>query len=168
MQGLLLSGSRTPQCLLGSNILPDILLYGLLPLVPFCCFLSRDVGGAVGGLSTAEGEGEGEEDGRLSTADGEEDGRRSGPEGDAAGRLSGPEGVMLGSLPFRTRSKGLWGGLSVAPVEPEEDEDDDDEDVLDEQLSLMGTPSLRPRQGIFSRLTTGTDTHGRPRAPLGG
>lgn len=134
---------------------PDILLHGLLPLVPFWCFLSSGVGGALGRLSREEGEGPGEEAGRRSSA-----------EGEALGRLSGAEGGPLGILPLGTRSGGLREGLSMAAAE-DEDEDEED-DVVDVQLSRTWAPSFLPRQGIFSRLTTGTGTHGRPRAPFGG
>lgn len=98
VQGFLLSGSRTPQCLLGSNTLPDTLLYGLVPLVPFWCFLSSRGGGAVDGLSNEE---EGEGVGLLSRAVGD---------GEGEGLLSSVEGEGLGAegpLPFRTRSWGL-------------------------------------------------------------
>lgn len=117
MQDRFVSGSGTPQCLFGSNTLPEILLCDRTGdvLVPFCCFLS--------GVEVAEGEaphlceGEGE-DLRSSWDEGEvvevgrlSRGERAGlgrPSFDSGEELEREVGGPLAPLPFGSFSESRW------------------------------------------------------------
>lgn len=98
VQGRLVSGSWTPQCLFGSNTLPESLRCDLEEaLVPFCCFFSSSDDaddGKAPDLCAGEGEGEGflsrgEED------EGVDDGRLSRGERAGLGRPSTEDGDVV-------------------------------------------------------------------------
>lgn len=138
-------------------------------MVPFCCFLSgvedEDEGKA---LHLCDGEGEGF---RSSWAEGEgaEAGRLSRGERAGLGRPSAGDGEVLERgvggpplpLPFRSFSDERWGEGDVR-------EPGLWRDGADEPRRTWDAEVVRLRQGIFSRLTTGRDTHDLLRAPLGG
>lgn len=98
-----------------------------------------------------------------------EEGRLSRGERAGLGRPSTEEreGLERGAcgpalpLPFRSFSEERWDKAEVR----EEDLWPDGEEEL---MRMFDAELVRLRQGIFSRLTTGRDTHGLLRDPLGG
>lgn len=90
------------------------------------------------------------------------------------GRLSSVEWGVAGPRPLAILSTDRWEDDEVreglAGEVDDEEEEVEEAGLEKEVLSLSSVPSTsaRPRHGIFSRLTTGSDTHVLPRAPLGG
>lgn len=150
---------------------PDTLLF-LTPLAPFWCFLSGVEGGVNSLLSNTDGDVE--VGGFLSSEEGEAAGRFSIGDRKGLGRLSFSEGGVVergvtGPRPFRSFSWFLWDAGDAKPdlreaEEGEEDEEQDEEEAREEpgvgdtESTLMCALSDLLRHGIFSRLTTGTDT----------
>lgn len=181
VHGRLVSGSWTPQCLLGSNTLPESLFCDLEGvLVPFWCFLSkgeaddtsrvpdRCEGEGDGEGLRSSGEGEGVDDGRLSRGERAGLGRPSREDGDVVVER-GVDGPLV-PRPFVSFSLDRWedGGVRDRGLREEGEEEEEEEEDDDEVRRTCDAESARLRHGIFSRLTTGRDTHVLFRAPFGG
>lgn len=103
------------------------------------------------------------DDGRLSSGERAGLGRPSREDGDVVERgVDGP----LAPRPLTSFSLDRWefGGVRDRGLREEGDEEDEEED----ERRTCEAESARLRQGIFSRLTTGRDTHVLFRAPFGG
>lgn len=149
---------------------PESLLYDLEGvLVPFWCFFSKGDVNNDEGKATDRWEGEGEGEGFLSSGEGEvvDDGRLSSGERAGLGHLSSEDGGVVewgvdGPLvlrPFMSFSLERWepGAVRDGGLREEGEEEEEEEEVrctCDAESALL-------RQGIFSKLTTGSDTLGR-------
>lgn len=104
--------------------------------------------------------------GRLSSGERAGLGRLSREEdGDAVGR--GVDGPLL-PRPFVSFSLDRWEAGGVRDGGLREEGEGAEEEAEEEVRRTCDAESVRLRHGIFSRLTTGRDTHVLFRAPFGG